>query len=120
MCTCGCNELLGECNHLGCPDLEKLSARLTECIRSGDSDTDIYRIFQQQYGPTALAAPMFTGLNRFSWWVPPLALLLGLAGVFAVVRRWRPRTVALPAPSHDPHTIGLEQRIREETGGDAP
>jgi cytochrome c-type biogenesis protein CcmH len=62
---------------------------------------------------------MFTRLNRFSWWVPPIVLLLGIGGVFFVVRRWRPRAVAMPAAATDPHTLVLEQRIRRETGGDS-
>ena len=28
MCTCGCNQLLGECNHVGCPNLEKMGTQL--------------------------------------------------------------------------------------------
>ena len=61
---------------------------------------------------------MFTRLNRFSWWVPPMVLLLGLGVVFFVVRRWRPRTVPMPAPASDPNMLVLEQQIRRETGGD--
>lgn len=118
MCTCGCTQTLGECNHMGCPDLEQMSTQLASSIQSGDSDTQIFRTFQDKYGPTALAAPMFTRLNRFSWWVPPIVLLLGLGVVFVVVRRWRPRTVAMPVPATDPHTLVLEQQIRRETGGD--
>ena len=118
MCTCGCNQLLGECNHVGCPDLEKMGTQLAASIDHGDSDTAIFHAFQDEYGPTALAAPMFTRLNRFSWWVPPIVLLLGIGGVFLVVRRWRPRTVAMPTPASDPNTLVLEQRIRRETGGD--
>jgi len=119
MCTCGCNQVLGECNHMGCPDLEKMSAQLAASVQHGDDDTTIFHAFQDEYGPTALAAPMFTRLNRFSWWVPPIVLLLGIAGVFFIVRRWRPRTVAMPTPASDPHTLVLEQRIRRETGGDS-
>ena len=117
MCACGCVQLLGECNHMGCPDLENMSAKLTASIQHGDDDTTIFHAFQDEYGPTALAAPMFTRLNRFSWWVPPIVLLLGIGGVFFVVRRWRPRTVAMPTPASDPHTLVLEQRIRMETEG---
>lgn len=117
MCTCGCAQLLGECNHMGCPDLEKLGAQLSASIQQGDSDDAIFHLFQDQYGPTALAAPMFTRLNRFSWWVPPIVLLLGIGGVFFLVRRWRPHTVAMPAAATDPHTLVLEQRVRMETEG---
>jgi cytochrome c-type biogenesis protein CcmH/NrfF len=118
MCPCGCNELLGECNHVGCPDSDKMRSQLAAAIDHGDDDTAIFRFFQDEYGPTALAAPMFTRFNQFSWWVPPMVLLLGIGGVFLVVRRWRPRAVAMPTPATDPHTLVLEQRIRIETGGD--
>lgn len=119
MCPCSCNELLGECNHVGCPDSDKMRTELAASIQRGDDDTTIFRSFQDQYGPTALAAPMFTGLNRFSWFLPPLVLLLGIAGVFALVRRWRPQVAARPAPTLDPRVRALEQRIRRETGGDS-
>ena len=32
MCACGCVQLLGECNHMGCPDLEKMSAQLAASV----------------------------------------------------------------------------------------
>jgi cytochrome c-type biogenesis protein CcmH/NrfF len=118
MCTCGCNELLGECNHMDCPTSPKMRAQLMASIDKGDDDTNIFRAFQDEYGSIALAAPMFTGFNRFSWWVPPAVLLLGVSGVFFIVRRWRPQTVAMPAPASDPNMLVLEQRIRMETGGD--
>jgi cytochrome c-type biogenesis protein CcmH/NrfF len=117
MCTCGCNQTLGECNHMGCPNLEQEGNLLSVSIQHGDSDDQVFHAFQDQYGPTALAAPMFTRLNRFSWWVPPIVLLLGCGVVFYVVRRWRPRVVAMPAPATDPHTLVLEQRVRMETEG---
>jgi cytochrome c-type biogenesis protein CcmH len=120
MCPCSCNELLSECNHVGCPDSDKMRTELAASIQRGDDDTTIFRSFQDQYGPTALAAPMFTGLNRFSWFLPPLVLLIGIAGVFVLVRRWRPQVATHPAPSLDPRTRALEDRIRRETGGDTP
>ena len=120
MCPCGCNELLGECNHVGCPDSDKMRAQLAAAIDKGDDDTAIFRGFQDAYGPTALAAPMFTRFNQFSWLLPPIVLVLGIAGVFALVRRWRPQTAAMPTPATDPRTLALEQRIRRETGGDQP
>lgn len=118
MCPCSCNQLLGECNHVGCPDSDKMRSQLAASIDHGQDDTTIFRAFQDEYGPTALAAPMFTRFNQFSWWVPPVVLLLGIGGVFFVVRRWRPRVAAMPVPAADPHMLVLEQRIRMETGGD--
>lgn len=118
MCPCGCNQLLGECNHVGCPDSDKMRTQLAASLSRGDSDNAIFHAFEDEYGPPVLAAPMFTGLNRFSWWLPPIVLLIGIGGVFFIVRRWRPRAVSMPATATDPHTLVLEQRIRRETGGD--
>ncbi|HEY3988005.1 MAG TPA: cytochrome c-type biogenesis protein CcmH [Acidobacteriaceae bacterium] len=118
MCPCGCNQLLGECNHVGCPDSDKMRGQLAASIDHGDDDTTIFHAFQDEYGPTALAAPMFTRLNQFSWWVPPIVLVLGIGGVFFVVRRWRPGAVAMPVSASDPNALVLEQRVRRETGGD--
>jgi cytochrome c-type biogenesis protein CcmH/NrfF len=115
MCPCGCNELLGECNHVGCPDSDKMRGELLASIQHNDSDDTIFRGFQQEYGPTALAAPMFTAFNRMSWFVPPLLLLLGIAGVFALVRKWKPRAVPMPATPSTPGYDTLRDRIRRET-----
>src|ERR1700755_1390533 len=72
MCPCGCNQLLGECNHVGCTYSDKMRSQLAASIDHGDDDTTIFHAFQDEYGPTALAAPMFTHFNQFSWWVPPV------------------------------------------------
>jgi cytochrome c-type biogenesis protein CcmH/NrfF len=122
MCACGCNQLLGECNHLGCPDSPKMRDELAASISRGDDDDTIYHAFEGEYGATVLAAPMFTGLNRFSWFVPPLVLLLGIGGVVLLVRRWRPQVASMPARSPDPRVDArnraLEQRVRREIESD--
>jgi cytochrome c-type biogenesis protein CcmH/NrfF len=118
MCGCGCNQLLGECNHMGCPDSPKMRDQLAAAIRRGDSDDAIYHSFADEYGATVLASPMFTGLNRFSWFLPPLVLLLGIGGVVLLVRRWRPQVAAMPARTTDPRARALEQRVRREIESD--
>ena len=35
MCTCGCAQLLGECDHVGCPDRDKELSELTTDIAAG-------------------------------------------------------------------------------------
>src|SRR5277367_5368939 len=97
MCGCGCNQLLGECNHVGCPSSPVMLAQLSASIARGDSDDAIFHQFQEQYGPVVLAAPMFTRFNRVAWIVPPLILFLGIAGVLLIVRNWKMGTVPMPA-----------------------
>jgi cytochrome c-type biogenesis protein CcmH len=115
MCACGCGQVLGECNHLGCPDSEQMLHELRTDISKGQSDTAILEAFQAKYGPTILAAPMLTKFNIVAWVVPPVVLLLGIFGTFALVRKWRLRTVATPAPSAVRGFDRIRDQIRKET-----
>ncbi len=115
MCVCSCNQLLGECNHVGCPDSEGMRAQLAASIAKGDSDNDIFHQFQEQYGPVVLAAPRFTRFNHLAWIMPPLMLFLGIAGVLLIVRNWKLRTVPMPAVPDTPGFAATRERIRRET-----
>jgi len=115
MCGCGCNQLLGECNHVGCPSSPVMLAQLSASIARGDSDDAIFHQFQEQYGPVILASPMFTRFNHFAWVMPPLVLFLGIAGVLVIVRNWKMRTVATPPEPNTPGFAAARDRIRRET-----
>jgi cytochrome c-type biogenesis protein CcmH/NrfF len=115
MCACGCGQILIECNHLGCPDSERMLGELRTAISHGDGDDSILAAFQQEYGPTILAAPMLTKFNIIAWIVPPLLLLLGIAGTIVLVRRWRLRAAALPAVQRSVQFQGMRERVRRET-----
>ena len=115
MCVCSCNQLLGECNHVGCPDSEGMRAQLAASIAKGDSDNDIFHQFQEQYGPVVLAAPRFTRFNHLAWIMPPLMLFLGIAGVLLIVRKWKLHTVPMPAVPNTPGFAATRERIRRET-----
>ena len=116
MCTCGCAELLLECNHVGCPDSPGLIAQLHTQVDSGASDSAIFKYFAAQYGPTVLAAPLRGGFDDVAWIVPFALLILGLAGIVLLLRYWRARhqrlAPSIPAPPTDP---ALRDRIRDET-----
>ncbi|HEX4038168.1 MAG TPA: cytochrome c-type biogenesis protein CcmH [Acidobacteriaceae bacterium] len=115
MCTCGCGQVLLECNHLGCQSLATESAELQAAVAKGATDNAILIAFQNEYGPTVLAAPMLTKFNILAWVVPPAFLLLGIAGTIALVRKWRLRTATMPAVADDPESRELRERIRKET-----
>jgi cytochrome c-type biogenesis protein CcmH/NrfF len=115
MCTCGCGQVLGECNHLGCPSLTRESDELQSAINRGDSDNAILIAFQNEYGPTVLAAPMLTKFNTVAWIVPPAALLLGILGTVVLVRRWRLRVAAQPVAERGPAFQAMREKIRRET-----
>lgn len=115
MCTCGCGQTLGTCNHLGCTSLARESAELRAGLDRGQSDNAILIAFQNEYGPTVLAAPMFTKFNAIAWIMPPLLLLLGIAGTVLLVRRWRLRAAAMPPAEPDPYIEKVREKIRRET-----
>jgi cytochrome c-type biogenesis protein CcmH/NrfF len=115
MCGCGCNQLLGECNHFGCPASPDMRTQLMASIQRGDEDTTIFHAFEAQYGPTVLAAPMFTRFNHVAWVMPPLVLLLGIGLVLIVVRKWKLRTVAMPSVPQTAAYTAMRDRIRRET-----
>ena len=115
MCTCGCGQVLMECNHDGCPSLARESDELRTAILRGDSDNSILIAFQNEYGPTVLAAPMLTKFNMIAWIVPPALLLLGILGTVILVRRWRQRVAAAPVVERGPAFQAMREKIRRET-----
>lgn len=115
MCTCGCGQTLGTCNHLGCPSLSRENGELHAAINRGDSDNAILIAFQNEYGPTVLSAPMFTRFNMIAWIAPPAFLLLGLILAILLVRRWRQRVAAQPLPVRGPVFQAMREKIRKET-----
>ena len=119
MCTCGCGQVLLECNHVGCQASEKMRNQLLAALDKGDNDDLILQGFVQEYGPTVIAAPTATGFNRVAWIMPFVALALGIAFVVYVVRSWKNR----PAPaladgiaiSHGSELDEFREQARKET-----
>ena len=91
MCVCGCNQILLECNHVGCTYSDKMRDQLQAGLDKGDNDDLVLQGFVQDYGPTVIAAPTTTGFNRVAWIMPFVALVFGIAFVIFVVRSWKNR-----------------------------
>lgn len=115
MCICGCNELLGECNHVGCPDSDAMRTELIASIDKGETDNAIFHEFRAEYGPVVLAAPMFTRFNQVAWIVPPLLLFLGIAGTLLLARKWKFRGALAPSTPRTAAEDAIHERIRRET-----
>ncbi len=96
MCVCGCNQILLECNHVGCAYSERMRAELIAAVDRGDNDDLTLQSFVQKYGTTVMAAPTKTGFNRVAWIMPYLVLVLGLVMVTLIVRAWKSRPLVLP------------------------
>jgi cytochrome c-type biogenesis protein CcmH len=95
MCICGCNQILLECNHVGCPASDGMRNELMASLTRGDSDSLVEQGFVQKYGPTVLAAPTNKGFDRAAYIIPFAALIFGFGLVGLVVRSWKNR----PAPA---------------------
>ena len=70
MCQCGCAQLLGECDHVGCPSRGQEMADLKAQISAGKTDQQIMNWFAVKYGATVLAAPPARGFDLLAWIAP--------------------------------------------------
>ena len=119
MCTCGCNQILLECNHVGCTVSETMIGELRTALTRGDSDDLVLQGFVQKYGATVLAAPTTKGFNLTAWVMPFAALGAGTWLAVMFVRRWQSRVVPadepLPPGMSRAQVDALRQRARQET-----
>ncbi|MDE3200687.1 MAG: cytochrome c-type biogenesis protein CcmH [Acidobacteriota bacterium] len=123
MCGCGCNQLLGECNHVGCPASPAMLQELSKYLQAGLSDQAILTKFANEYGMTVLAAPPKSGFNLVAWIAPFAVLAAGLLGTILLVRRWSigasgDAAAAAAEAKATPELDPLRERIRRETGAE--
>ncbi len=118
MCICGCNQVLLECNHVGCPYSDRMRGELVAALGRADSDDLVLQSFVQKYGPTVLIAPTTTGFNRLAWVMPYLALVLGLTTVVLIIRTWKMRPLAAPAGRVGPISSADLERFRNQARRD--
>lgn len=114
MCTCGCAQILGECNHVGCPNSGPMLAELRKDIGGGMGDRAILVAFSQEYGPESLASPLLTRFNQLAWWAPPMELLLGLIGALMMLRRWKRNRTPVPVAATSASVRSAEEQVRLE------
>jgi cytochrome c-type biogenesis protein CcmH/NrfF len=115
MCTCGCGQVLLECNHVGCTASEGMRNELLASLNRGNNDDLVLQTFVQKYGPTVLAAPTNSGFNKVAWIMPFAVLLLAILGTSLLVRKWKLRTASIPAPANVINFEAVRDRIRRET-----
>src|SRR5579871_3786542 len=119
ICVCSCTQILLECNHVGCPDSDRMIGELREQMAGGGSDTAIMNWFAAKYGPTVLAAPIRGGFDNVAWIAPLAVFLLATVGTGFLIRVWKLRSrarVPFGVPmAHDASSDELRERIRRET-----
>jgi cytochrome c-type biogenesis protein CcmH/NrfF len=117
MCTCGCAQMLGECNHVGCPESGRMRNELTAAIDSGLSDQEILTSFAAKYGATVLAAPTTHGFDLVAWIAPFAVFAAALLGTILLIKRWSNARMLAVADVADPSIESLREKIRRETDG---
>lgn len=115
MCTCSCAQLLGECNHVGCPASGGMRDELSAAIASGATDEQILSSFAAKYGATVLAAPTTHGFDLVAWIAPFAVFAAALLGTILLVRHWSVGRTEAPVSATDPAMNALREKIRRET-----
>lgn len=118
MCSCGCGQVLGECNHVGCPASPVQLAELKVAMTNGMGDKEIMDSFAAKYGATVLAAPTTTGFNLVAWIAPFAVFLAALLGTILLVRHWSIGKKQQAEPASTPEMNAIRERIRRETGSE--
>jgi cytochrome c-type biogenesis protein CcmH/NrfF len=119
MCTCGCAQLLGECNHMSCPNSPGELDELRTGIANRESDQQILDSFVVKYGAVVLAAPTTHGFDLLAWIAPFAVFGAALLGTILLVRRWsadRTLAAATEPAAMDPQERERREQIRRETG----
>jgi cytochrome c-type biogenesis protein CcmH/NrfF len=117
MCACSCGQILLECNHVGCPDSDRMIKELRVQVDSGGTNTSIENWFAAKYGATVLASPSRGGFDNVAWIVPLALFVLATAGTAVLIAVWKRRTgVPIGAPVGSGLRVdAMRDRIRKET-----
>jgi cytochrome c-type biogenesis protein CcmH/NrfF len=115
LCMCGCGSSVTSCNMLHCHFSEPARQKLLQAVNSGQSDQTILASFVKEYGVQILLKPPAEGFNLVGWIMPFIALLVGLAIVWYVIRRIRRPLPVAAGPEIDDATLARYQdRIEKD------
>lgn len=115
MCTCGCNQVLLECNHVGCIVSTQMRQELQAALDRGGNDGLVLQWFVQKYGPTVLAAPQKSGFGLVAWVVPGAIFVLATLATALLAQYWKQRAPVPHVSVTGPRLEALREQIRKET-----
>ena len=115
MCVCGCNQILLECNHVGCPYSDRMRDQLMSAVQKDGSDDAVLQSFVREYGTTVLAAPTGRGFDRMAW-IMPFAVFFGGSFTAAIlIRNWKGRPPSPPTAGAPLALDRYREQARKET-----
>ena len=109
ICPCpdDCMRVLGDCV---CGYAEGYRSEIDSLLSSGLDAGQAKEAFLATHGERFRASPKFSGAGLLLWVVPPMIVILSLAGLVRVVRRW---SIA-PAPAAGGASVSEEEAARFE------
>src|ERR1700734_2683653 len=120
ICTCGCGQVLLECNHVGCPVSPVMINELHTLMDGGGSNTSILNWFAAKYGATVLASPIRGGFDNVAWIAPMAVFFLATIGTGFLILIWKRRSDGETASVPMDGGVGvmeadaMRERIRRE------
>ena len=87
------NTPLDVCETKACEDWR---AQIRDQLAEGWTDQQVIDYFVAQYGERVLAEPQRKGFTSLVWFLPLMAVLLGLGIVYEILKNWRKQK---PAPA---------------------
>lgn len=115
MCVCGCNQILLECNHVGCTYSDKMREQLAAAVQNDRSDDNVLQTFVREYGTTVLAAPGSHGFDRVAWIMPFAVLFTAILAAAMVIRNWKERQPVRAATGSGSALTRYREQARKET-----
>jgi len=114
MCLCGCNQVLVECNHVGCSYSSEMIKKLERRVAASEADDLILQAFVQEYGQRVMAEPPASGFNLAAWLMPVFALVIGTMIVGVALTRMRKPAHAVTGGGQKPSRVSAEtmERLR--------
>jgi cytochrome c-type biogenesis protein CcmH len=106
------NTPLDVCETKACEDWR---AQIRDQLAEGWTDQQVIDYFVARYGERVLAEPQRKGFTSLVWFLPLIAVLIGLGVVYEILRNWRKQQPVLAAAgqaSNIPEAV--RQRIERE------
>ncbi|HXM96658.1 MAG TPA: cytochrome c-type biogenesis protein CcmH [Candidatus Dormibacteraeota bacterium] len=97
MCMCSCNQVLTQCNHVGCTVSTTMLKEVDQAVKRGEGEDTITQALVQEFGTKVYAEPPKSGFSLVAWSLPSIYLAIGTVLVIFTIKRWRKRPVVQAA-----------------------
>src|SRR5574341_1234390 len=92
----------------------QMRAIVRERLEAGESPAEVIQYFVDRYGEWILLSPRRRGFNWLVWLGPGVAVVVGLAIVAVLLRRWTRRARRAAASATASVDAAMSERIRRE------